>query len=331
MSGGKSLELMQRRMANGQPAPPGGGDNPVGGNPNPNPSSAPQAPFPGGQEVGGSPQQHINMNPRPGKSSSALMATQAREQGSQQHPLPSLAQAPPVGPPGGRPKGKDFAAMTMSKPSPSGGPAPQELPPQQQQQQLPPPPQMPPNGGGGAGRPKGKDFGAMASRMGNSAPISQQQQQPQPQHHMQQQQQSQHLQPNPVAAVNLSDADAQRRRAQQMQAAARAAAGLPPLDHYTATSVTTVPPPITTTKPQPQARTPTLYAQQRECFVWNLVARGTVDEWVDSLLVAKRLAAQLAQADIDTAEYEAAATYDFGRLIATVLGQGGMGDGDNND
>ena len=72
-------------------------------------------------------------------------------------------------------------------------------------------------------------------------------------------------------------------------------------------------------------------SQQRECFVWNLVARGTVDEWVDSLLVAKRLAAQLAQADIDTAEYEAAATYDFGRLIATVLGQGGMGDGDNND
>jgi SNF2 family DNA or RNA helicase len=39
-------------------------------------------------------------------------------------------------------------------------------------------------------------------------------------------------------------------------------------------------------------------SQQQKCFVWNLICSGTVDEWLDSLLAAKRLAAQLAQADI---------------------------------
>ncbi|GAX12299.1 transcription initiation factor TFIID subunit 12 [Fistulifera solaris] len=64
-------------------------------------------------------------------------------------------------------------------------------------------------------RPKGKDFSALSNRMG----IQQQQSQPM----TQEQQQS---------------------RAAQMQNAARAAAGLPPLVHPTATSVTTTPPTI---------------------------------------------------------------------------------------
>lgn len=64
-------------------------------------------------------------------------------------------------------------------------------------------------------RPKGKDFSALSNRMGN--------QQPQP---MTQEQ--------------------QQLRAAQMQNAARAAAGLPPLVHPTATSVTTTPPNIPT-------------------------------------------------------------------------------------
>jgi transcription initiation factor TFIID subunit 12 len=52
------------------------------------------------------------------------------------------------------------------------------------------------------------------------------------------------IQPN---ATNI-EAERAKLRAQQMQAAARAAAGLPPLDKLTATSVTTVPPPITPSK-----------------------------------------------------------------------------------
>jgi SNF2 family DNA or RNA helicase len=61
-------------------------------------------------------------------------------------------------------------------------------------------------------------------------------------------------------------------------------------------------------------------SQTQTCYVWNLIAKDTVDEWVDSLLAAKRLAAQLAQADIDREEYEASANYEFGRVIKTILG-----------
>lgn len=61
-------------------------------------------------------------------------------------------------------------------------------------------------------------------------------------------------------------------------------------------------------------------SQQQTCFVWNLIGTGTVDEWVDALLGAKRLAAQLAQADVDREEYDRLASYDFGRIVGSILG-----------
>jgi SNF2 family DNA or RNA helicase len=61
-------------------------------------------------------------------------------------------------------------------------------------------------------------------------------------------------------------------------------------------------------------------SQTQTCYVWNLLAEDTVDEWVDSLLAAKRLAAQLGQADIDAAEYQRSADYDFGRIVREILG-----------
>ena len=61
-------------------------------------------------------------------------------------------------------------------------------------------------------------------------------------------------------------------------------------------------------------------SQTQACLVWNLLGRGTVDEWVESLLVAKRLAAQLAQADISADQYRIAANYDFGRIVREILG-----------
>jgi len=63
-------------------------------------------------------------------------------------------------------------------------------------------------------------------------------------------------------------------------------------------------------------------SQTQTCYIWNLLCRGTVDEWVDSLLAAKRLAAQLAQADIDREEYQRRANYDFGRIVREILGLG---------
>jgi SNF2 family DNA or RNA helicase len=60
-------------------------------------------------------------------------------------------------------------------------------------------------------------------------------------------------------------------------------------------------------------------SQERTCYVWNLICRDTVDEWVDMLLGAKRLAAQLAQADINKEEYQRRANYDFGKIIKAIL------------
>jgi SNF2 family DNA or RNA helicase len=61
-------------------------------------------------------------------------------------------------------------------------------------------------------------------------------------------------------------------------------------------------------------------SQEQPCYVWNLICRDTVDEWVDSLLAAKRLAAQLAQADISADEYRKRANYDFGKIVKQILG-----------
>jgi len=61
-------------------------------------------------------------------------------------------------------------------------------------------------------------------------------------------------------------------------------------------------------------------SQTQTCFVWNLTAKDTIDEWIDALLTAKRLAAQLAQADITPEEYARVADYDFGKLIGEILG-----------
>lgn len=60
-------------------------------------------------------------------------------------------------------------------------------------------------------------------------------------------------------------------------------------------------------------------SQERDCIIWNLICSDTVDEWVDRLLSAKRLAAQLLQSDISREEYDAKANYDFGEMIGKIL------------
>ena len=61
-------------------------------------------------------------------------------------------------------------------------------------------------------------------------------------------------------------------------------------------------------------------SQTQTCYVWNLLCENTIDEWIDSLLAAKRLAAQLVQADITADEYRKLADYDFGKVIQGILG-----------
>lgn len=61
-------------------------------------------------------------------------------------------------------------------------------------------------------------------------------------------------------------------------------------------------------------------SQERACFVTNLIASGTIDRWVDALLSAKNLAAQLGQGDISRASYDEQADYAFGAMLRDVLG-----------
>lgn len=61
-------------------------------------------------------------------------------------------------------------------------------------------------------------------------------------------------------------------------------------------------------------------SQKKDCYVTNLIMEDSIDIWVDSLLSAKALAAQLTQSDKSEEEYIAYADYSYGALIRDVLG-----------
>ena len=60
-------------------------------------------------------------------------------------------------------------------------------------------------------------------------------------------------------------------------------------------------------------------SQTRECFVHNLIAVNSIDEWVDKLLYAKYVAAQLSQGDVPACNEDQLAEIDLSEMLATVL------------
>ena len=60
-------------------------------------------------------------------------------------------------------------------------------------------------------------------------------------------------------------------------------------------------------------------SQDRVCHVHNLIMRDSIDEWVEALLHSKRVAAQLAQGDIDRGAYHKEMSYEFGDILRTIL------------
>lgn len=60
-------------------------------------------------------------------------------------------------------------------------------------------------------------------------------------------------------------------------------------------------------------------SQTEKCFVHNLIAKDTIDEWVDMLLNAKYQAAQMTQGDISLDEFSAAFTADLSEALAPIL------------
>lgn len=61
-------------------------------------------------------------------------------------------------------------------------------------------------------------------------------------------------------------------------------------------------------------------SQVKTCYVYNLVMRDSIDEWVDVLLHAKKLAAQFVQGDISGDYYRSHMSYSYGEMIRTILG-----------
>jgi SNF2 family DNA or RNA helicase len=60
-------------------------------------------------------------------------------------------------------------------------------------------------------------------------------------------------------------------------------------------------------------------SQHKTCYVRSLMMEDSVDEWVDVLLRAKQLAAQLAQGDISLDFYKSQISYRFGETLEHIL------------
>lgn len=60
-------------------------------------------------------------------------------------------------------------------------------------------------------------------------------------------------------------------------------------------------------------------SQTKTCYIYNLMIRNSIDEWVDMLLSAKQNAASLVQGDISKAEYLEMADYSFGTMVKNIL------------
>lgn len=65
-------------------------------------------------------------------------------------------------------------------------------------------------------------------------------------------------------------------------------------------------------------------SQEKECFVHNLMASETIDEWVDMLLNAKHRAAQMAQGDISADEFNAGFEGGIKEFLAAILAGGNV-------
>lgn len=61
-------------------------------------------------------------------------------------------------------------------------------------------------------------------------------------------------------------------------------------------------------------------SQTKTCYVYNMIMQDSVDEWIESLIEEKRLAALLTQGDIDQAEYSAKASLSFFDILKGILG-----------
>lgn len=60
-------------------------------------------------------------------------------------------------------------------------------------------------------------------------------------------------------------------------------------------------------------------SQTKDCNIYNIMIRGSIDEWIHKLLLSKEKAASLVQKDITKDEYEDVADYSYDKIIKKIL------------
>jgi SNF2 family DNA or RNA helicase len=60
-------------------------------------------------------------------------------------------------------------------------------------------------------------------------------------------------------------------------------------------------------------------SQTTTCYIYNLLIKDSIDEWVNELLSAKHVAAKLGQGDIGKRQFNAEMSYAFSSMLADVL------------
>lgn len=59
--------------------------------------------------------------------------------------------------------------------------------------------------------------------------------------------------------------------------------------------------------------------QEKTCYIYKLLTKGSIDYWIDSLVEAKKIVARYAQGDIDGDEFDQNIRYDFVEILKEIL------------
>lgn len=63
-------------------------------------------------------------------------------------------------------------------------------------------------------------------------------------------------------------------------------------------------------------------SQKKNCTIYNIQIKNSIDDWIDALLKAKQNAAWLTQGDISIKQYESKADYSYADIIKEILKEG---------
>ena len=60
-------------------------------------------------------------------------------------------------------------------------------------------------------------------------------------------------------------------------------------------------------------------SQNKDCFIYNIIMKNSIEDWVDTLISTKQAAASYGQGDINTEEYQSRIDYDLKAHLERVL------------